>query len=99
MITGSQCRAARALTDLSRERLAISSRVSVETVVLFERKLDKPTDEEVLALQSALESAGAVFIPDNGGGIGVRLKFTKSEAKRIDILENEGGIVAPDRVP
>jgi hypothetical protein len=53
----------------------------------------------MFALQSALERAGAVFIPDNGAGIGVRLKFTGSEAKRIDILENEGGIVAPDRVP
>lgn len=99
MITGPQCRAARALTDLSRERLAISAGVGVETVLRFERKLDKPNDDEVFALQSALERAGAVFIPDNGGGIGVRLKFSKSVAKRIDILENEGGIVAPDRVP
>ncbi len=99
MITGSQCRAARALIDFSRDRLATSSGVSVQTIVHFERKLDEPTDAEVSALQSALENAGAVFISDNGGGIGVRLKFTKSEAKRIAILENEGGIVAPDRVP
>jgi len=63
------------------------------------RKRDKPNDDEVFALQSALERGGAVFIPDNGGGIGVRLKFSKSVAKGIDILENEGGIVAPDRVP
>ncbi|MBB4273431.1 helix-turn-helix domain-containing protein [Rhizobium mongolense] len=99
MITGSQCRAARALIEFSRERLAISAGVSIETVMDFERKLAEPTDDEVLALQSALENAGAVFISDNGRGIGVRLKFTKSEAKRIAILENEGGIVAPDRVP
>ena len=99
MITGSQCRAARALTDLSPERLAISAGVGVETVLRFERKLDKPDDDQVFALQSTLERAGAVFIPDNGAGIGVRLKFTGSESKRIDILENEGGIVAPDRVP
>lgn len=99
MITGSQCRAARALIDFSRERLGISADVSVETIVRFERKLAAPTDGEVFALQTALETAGAVFIPDNGGGIGVRLKFTRSEAKRIAILENEGGIVAPDRVP
>ncbi|WP_080662752.1 helix-turn-helix domain-containing protein [Sinorhizobium meliloti] len=99
MITGSQCRAARALTDLSRERLSISAAVSVEAILRFERKRDKPNDDEVFALQSALERGGAVFIPDNGGGIGVRLKFSKSVAKGIDILENEGGIVAPDRVP
>ncbi|TVZ74366.1 hypothetical protein BCL32_2742 [Rhizobium mongolense USDA 1844] len=71
----------------------------IETVMDFERKLAEPTDDEMLALQSALENAGAVFISDNGRGIGVRLKFTKSEAKRIAIPENEGGIVAPDRVP
>ncbi|WP_197727842.1 helix-turn-helix domain-containing protein [Rhizobium leguminosarum] len=99
MITGSQCRAARALTDLSRENLAISAGVSVETIADFERKLAEPTEDEVFALQSALETAGAVFISDNGRGIGARLKFTKSEAKRIAILENEGGIVTPDRVP
>ncbi|NLS07836.1 helix-turn-helix transcriptional regulator [Rhizobium sp. P32RR-XVIII] len=99
MISGSQCRAARALIDFSRERLAVSAGVSIETIVHFERKLAEPTDDEVFALQSALEAAGAVFISDNGRGIGVRLKFTKSEAKRIAILENEGGIVAPDRVP
>ncbi|CDM61869.1 MULTISPECIES: helix-turn-helix domain-containing protein [Rhizobium] len=99
MITGSQCRAARALIDFSRERLAISAGVSIETIVHFERKLAKPSEDDVFALQSALETAGAVFISDNGRGIGVRLKFTKSEAKRISILENEGGIVASDRVP
>ncbi|MBP2237004.1 transcriptional regulator with XRE-family HTH domain [Sinorhizobium kostiense] len=99
MITGSQCRAARALTDLSRERLAVSAGVGPETVLRFERKLVKPNDDELFALQSALERAGAVFIADNGGGIGVHLKFSDSVARRIDILENEGGIVAPDRVP
>jgi ribosome-binding protein aMBF1 (putative translation factor) len=67
MITGSQCRAARALTDLSRERLSISADVRVETILRFERKLDIPKDDEVFALQSALERGGAVFIPDNGG--------------------------------
>ncbi|MGO7015673.1 helix-turn-helix domain-containing protein [Rhizobium leguminosarum] len=99
MINGSQCRAARALIDFSRERLAISAGVSIESISRFESKLTEPTDEEVSALQAALEQAGAVFISDNGRGIGVRLKFTRSDAKRIAILENEGGIVAPDRVP
>ncbi|MBB2830684.1 XRE family transcriptional regulator (plasmid) [Rhizobium leguminosarum] len=99
MINGPQCRAARALIDFSRERLAISAGVSIESILRFESKLAEPTVEEVSALQAALEQAGAVFISDNGRGIGVRLKFTRSEAKRIAILENEGGIVAPDRVP
>ncbi|CAN7705208.1 helix-turn-helix domain-containing protein [Neorhizobium tomejilense] len=99
MINGSQCRAARALVEFSCERLALSAGVSMESILHFEAKLSEPTDDEVSALQSALEEAGAVFIPDNGRGIGVRLKFSKSDARRIAILENEGGIVAPDRVP
>lgn len=99
MINGSQCRAARALIDFSRERLAISADVSIARIWRFESKLTELTDDEVSALQTALEKAGAVFIFDDDRGIGVRLKFTKSDAKRIAILENEGGIVAPDRVP
>ena len=50
-------------------------------------------------VQSALETLGAVFIDENGGGIGVRLKFTESEARRIARLEGEGGVVASNRVP
>lgn len=65
----------------------------------FERKLDKLDDKAIEALQVALEELGALFIEENGGGIGVRRKFTESEAKRIARMEGEGGIVANDRVP
>ena len=42
---------------------------------------------------------GAQFIGDDThGGQGVRLKFSASEAARIDRLENEGGPVAEDDV-
>jgi hypothetical protein len=50
-------------------------------------------------LQTALENAGAAFIAENGGGIGVRLKLNRSEVRRIGVLENEGGIVGIDAVP
>ncbi len=99
MITGSQCRAARALVEYTRDRLAIAAGVSIDTIEAFERKLENPDREHILALQSALEKAGAVFIAENGGGIGVRLKFTRSETRRIATLEGEGGIVAHDDVP
>ncbi|PSH61942.1 hypothetical protein CU103_21760 [Phyllobacterium sophorae] len=100
MITSSQCRAARALVEYSRQRLAISSGVSQEIIEMFERKLENATHEAIEALQAALEEAGAVFIPDNdSGGIGVRLKFNRSDTKRIATLESEGGIVAHDDVP
>lgn len=99
MITGSQCRAARALVEITRGKLYIRSGIDETAIQDFERKLDKPDDRTIDALKTALQELGAVFIDENGGGIGVRLKFTESEAKRIARLEGEGGIVANDRVP
>ena len=73
MITGAQCRAARALVEYSRERLATASGVDIGTIESFENKLGKPDDPSIAALQSTLETAGAVFLPDGEhGGIGVR---------------------------
>lgn len=99
MITGSQCRAARALVEITRAKLASRSGVDEAAIEQFERKLGEPEPETITALKSTLETLGAVFIAENGGGIGVRLKFTESEAKRIARQENEGGVVANDRVP
>lgn len=99
MITGAQCRAGRALAELTREMLAKLSKVDAEVIEHFERKLDKPEKATVEAIAAALERAGVVFISENGGGIGVRLKFTASEARRIANLENEGGAVGIDDVP
>lgn len=99
MITGPQCRAARALVELSRDQLSLRSRVPVEIIAHFEQKLQQPNADVIAALREALETAGAVFIAENGGGIGVRLKFTKSETRRISTLEGEGGLVADDDVP
>ncbi|MNF18842.1 hypothetical protein D3C80_2231880 [compost metagenome] len=53
----------------------------------------------ILSLKSALENAGAVFLSEGERGIGVRLKFTRSEARRLSILESEGGVVGDDEVP
>ena len=98
-ISGAQCRAGRALAELSRDMLAKLAKVDAVTIEHFERKLDKPDAATVDAIGAALEAAGIVFIPENGGGVGVRLKFTASEAKRIATLENEGGNVGLDDVP
>lgn len=100
MITGSQCRAARALVEHSRERLATASGVAIETIESFEHKLARPDEPSIKALRSSLELAGAVFLPDGDhGGAGVRLKFNGSETRRIATLEGEGGLVAHDDVP
>ncbi|TYR35659.1 XRE family transcriptional regulator [Mesorhizobium microcysteis] len=99
MISGSQCRAAPALVEVTRAKLSLRSGVFEDAIRDFERKVDNPNDRGIEALQAALEELGAVFIPENGGGIGVRLKFTAAEARQIERLEGEGGIVANDRVP
>jgi transcriptional regulator with XRE-family HTH domain len=99
MITASQCRAARALTEVTREMLAEHSGISEKEIKQFERKLSEPGADTVNALQTALEALGALFIEENGGGIGVRLKFSGSETRRILNLENEGGPTGEDEIP
>lgn len=99
MISGPQCTAARALVEISRAKLSRRSGVSVPIIEKFERKAGRPTDDEVGAIVRALEELGAVFIAENGGGVGVRLKFANADARQIARLEGEGGIVASDRVP
>ena len=99
MITHSQCRAARALTEITCDMLAERSGVDAASIADFERKLVELDDTSVEKLQMALESFGALFIPENGGGIGVRLKFTQSESRRLQSLENEGGNAGDDEVP
>ena len=99
MITGAQCRAARALVEWTREKLASNSGVDALVIEEFERRITLPDRDICATLQTALENAGAVFIAENGGGIGVRLKLNRSEVRRIGVLENEGGIVGTDAVP
>lgn len=99
MITGAQCRAGRALAELSRRMLSRLSGVDEAVIEAFERKLDKPDAATIDAITQALEKAGVVFLPENGGGVGLRLKFTASETRRLAVLEGEGGIVGLDDVP
>jgi len=100
MITGPICKAARAIVEISRSRLAQTSKVDELVIEAFERKISTPADDTVLALQAALESLGAAFIAEEGAnGAGVRLKFSKSVTKRLSTLEGEGGPVASDDVP
>lgn len=101
MISAAQCRAARAMVEISREILAQLSDVEVSIIEAFEHRLRKPDDETVARLQTSLEAAGAMFLYDTntGEGAGVRLKFDNASTRRIAVLEGEGGIVAPDDVP
>lgn len=74
LITASQCRAARALVDWTQPRLAEASNLGLSTVVDFERGRRAVSADAVAALAGALESAGVIFVPENGEGPGVRLR-------------------------
>ncbi|WP_420005866.1 helix-turn-helix domain-containing protein [Arenibacterium sp. LLYu02] len=73
-MTPSQCRAARALVAMSQDSLAKASGVAKRTIASFENEDRQPYERTLSALQSTLEAAGVEFIPQNGGGVGVRMK-------------------------
>lgn len=100
MFTGPICKAARAIVEISRAKLA--GRADVKQIVIerFERGIATPDEETLRRLQSELEELGAVFIPEMGSnGAGVRLKFSSSVTDRLRTLVDEGGPFSPDAVP
>ena len=75
-LTSGQIRAARALLRWSADDLARASTVGVATIrraelADAETSMNTPNDR---AIRQACEAAGIVFIDENGGGAGVRLK-------------------------
>lgn len=82
MLTPSQCRAARALLDWTQPDLVAATGLSAVTIRAFE-KGGVMRDSNKTLLRLAFEKAGVQFIPENGGGAGVRL------AKRADGTSGE----------
>ena len=76
MIEAPQVRAARALIGWSETQLADAAGVPISIVERFETGAPDPiAANAVEKMRAALERAGVVFIPkDGGGGIGVRLR-------------------------
>jgi len=97
-ITGPQCRAARALAQWPREKVARMSGIDEEAVEAFEGGIGSLDEGQITALRTALEQGGAVFIPENGGGAGVRLKYTRKDVRAINKWEGEGGPPGEDDV-
>ncbi|WP_173514228.1 helix-turn-helix domain-containing protein [Sinorhizobium psoraleae] len=75
-ITGAQIRAARALIRWSAKELAKAAGIGVATVSRAEVEdgTTSLTSANLKAIRLALETAGLEFIPENGGGVGVRFK-------------------------
>ena len=76
MITSSQIRAARALLRWPAKRLSQESGVSLPTIQRMEASDGTPKglSRNLEAVQHALEKSGIVFVPINGGGVGVRFR-------------------------
>ena len=81
MIYPNQIRAARGLLDINQEELARRSKVGLATVRRIENSTDdlRTTVQVLMRIQRALESAGIIFIDQDGqGGPGVRLRKTST---------------------
>ncbi|CAN2533046.1 hypothetical+protein [Methylocapsa aurea] len=74
-----QCRAARALLDLTQPQLAGLSGLGLSTVYDFEKGRRVVSDDALAAIRAALEAAGVIFVDENGEGPGVRLRKSKSQ--------------------
>ncbi|HEV7254077.1 MAG TPA: transcriptional regulator [Mesorhizobium sp.] len=80
MVTAEQIRAARALLGWSQGDLVERSGLSLTTVRRMEDEGIGPgrsSAENVATVQRIIEAAGVQFIPENGGGAGVRLARPK----------------------
>lgn len=77
-ISARQCRAARGLLGWSQEQLAEAAKVARATIANFETGKSLPVTNNLMAIRSALADAGVSFIPENGGGDGVRMTHRQS---------------------
>ena len=75
-MTPSQCRAARALLNMTQPKLADRAGFGLSTIVDFEKERRAIPAQTIDAIRAALEAAGVEFIAENGGGAGVRLRKT-----------------------
>lgn len=74
MIIPAQIRAARALINMKQIELAAAAGVSEMSVKNIERGVTDPRVSTLLAIKTALEAGGVLFLPGvDGQGPGVRL--------------------------
>jgi hypothetical protein len=81
-IEAAQVRAARALIGWSQTELANAAELPLRLVEAFEAAAGKVPAWAVAKMRATLESAGVAFIPEVGGGAGVRFR-TGRESKYL----------------
>jgi len=97
-LTASQCRAARALIEWSQQQLSQAASIDLQTVADFEKRFRSADETTRRRLRAALEAAGVVFIAENGGGAGARLRFSREEVWEVNRWEDEGGVAGEDDI-
>lgn len=98
VIAAAQCRAARALLEWTEVQLADAAGVDLTVIQRFEARFRRPSPDLQRQIRKALEDGGVIFIAENGGGAGVRLKFNRKEVRAINRWEHEGGTAGEDDV-
>lgn len=78
-MNAAQSRAARGLLQLSQGDLAKAAGVGLSTVVDFELSRRAVSEKAIVAIRSALEAAGVIFVEENGEGPGVRLRKVRQD--------------------
>ena len=81
-MTPAQCRAARALLDITQSELAEAADLGLSTVVDFEKERRQVSDEAVRAIRNALERVGISFSNDVVLGEGVFLRKSRHPRRK-----------------
>jgi predicted transcriptional regulator len=83
MINAAQCRAARGLIGWSQQELAKNAGVGTVAVHQLESGTSQPRRATLDVIRRAFEKAGVMFIEENGGGAGVRLRKPSEKGPKV----------------
>jgi transcriptional regulator with XRE-family HTH domain len=83
MINAAQCRAARGLIGWSQQELAKNAGIGTVAVHQLESGTSQPRRATLDVIRRAFEKAGVVFIDENGGGAGVRLRKPSEKGPKV----------------
>lgn len=101
-ISGRVITAARGLAGISEKHFADAARISVEALRVMEGggSAFVRSEQDVAAICRAMDHFGVMLVEESDVlGAGVRLKFTRQDARQITRMEGEGGIVGSDDAP
>src|SRR5215467_2541332 len=85
MITGAQLRMARGYLRWSAKELADRAGVAESTIKRMEQDDGFPIARgaNIQAVYKTLQEAGIIFVPENGGGVGIRLRKPAPGTKEV----------------